>query len=165
LLRLVIRNTIMRSNKILAVVSLLALLLASCGSTSRYNAINIPCSRTPDEITRAAREYLLTKGFNQRTYRPDSGYYRTALMKVETVSEKISHAPLWYVVEVRCRENSVDVAGYSLLYGRNSEARQYGTSPEDERQTEEEGIIPGTRAYSAIVVPLVDHLKEFCREK
>ena len=141
---------------------LFVVFFAGCGSTSRFNVMKVPCSKTHEEVVRAARDFLLSKGFNQRTFLPDSGYYKTAARKVETVSEKMNHAPLWYTVEVQCRQDVVEISGYSLIYGRNSQAREFGASPENESQTEEEGIVPGTRAFTAIIVPIMDYLREFC---
>jgi hypothetical protein len=157
-------GSIMRYSFVFVLSTFLVTIFAGCGSTSRYNAISIPCARPYEEILRSAREQLLSKGFSPSVYRPDSGYYRTAAKKVQTVSEISSQTPLWFVVEVRCLQDHVEVAGYSLIYGKHSQALQFGTSPENESQTEEEGIIPGTRAYSAIIYPLVEHLREFCRE-
>jgi hypothetical protein len=152
----------MRFFRITCLHVLLLGVITACGSSSRFNSITVPCTKPPSEVLRNTRDYLLLFGFEQRSYNPDSGYYRTSAKKVQTVSQISSHAPLWYTVEIRCHDNVVEVAGYSLIYGRNSQAIQFGASPEFESQTEEEGIIPGSRAYGYLIMPLVEHIKDYC---
>lgn len=138
-----------------------AVLFLHCGTTG-YNTYDVPCSKERPIIAKEARSFLARMGFAEKVFTPDSGYYRTRAIKVESVSETVSGGPKWFMMEVRHTGTMIHVGAFELIPDRHSEAARLAQSPEDEPKTEEDPIMPGDRFFIKVVQPLLDHLTEVC---
>jgi hypothetical protein len=142
-------------------VPIVAVLFLHCGTTG-YNTYDMPCGKPRNDVVTEARNILAKLGLEQKTAIPDSGYFRTKALKVQSVSE--GDTPRWFMVEMHYTGSVIQVGAFELVPDGRSEARRMGTSPEDDANTEEVLLRPGDRFFLKVVQPFMDRMKEWCAQ-
>lgn len=155
------RHQLLTLSIILAVLAV-GMFAGGCAASAGHNAVQIACAKPRAQALNEAKLYLQRLGFVEKTFLPDSGYYRTKALEAQNVAQALSGKGMWYVFEVRSNDQMLSIRPVSLIADPRSDAALHNRSPEDDARTEEEPILPGNRYYTLVVQPFIEHMTEYC---